>query len=198
MKITLERGDSAEVFSPSGGDIGSHLLLIWDSCCGWLANFYFGFSWRHSRADVFCLADRSEGLVYIKPLPNYSNRTHFFLSKYYQARSCRLQVQSGQLPSSVALPFKNHCSQLTWVPVRSNAQVMTTAFGARQLCYLTKSSKVDCQLAAVAVRRPQASLLLGNRMDSYAACCFTNSKPSPPSAMHFLVFGIQQQMGVPH
>ncbi len=39
MEIILERGNSAEIFPPSCGGVGLHLFLIWDLCCGWLANF---------------------------------------------------------------------------------------------------------------------------------------------------------------
>lgn len=52
MEIILERGNSAEIFPPSCGGVGLHLFLIWDLCCGWLANFlplfFFFHGWRHT------------------------------------------------------------------------------------------------------------------------------------------------------
>lgn len=45
MKVTLEGSNSAEIFSPSNGDIGLRLLSLWEMVMGWCVNFFFVFFW---------------------------------------------------------------------------------------------------------------------------------------------------------
>lgn len=46
MKMTLERSNSAETFSPPGGDTELRLLSLWDVWVGWCVDFFFAISYK--------------------------------------------------------------------------------------------------------------------------------------------------------